>query len=135
MDALLTLESSSFVELLQETAQEVAMETRNVLDVLPSPVVFDDNSDVDSQDENNVEIDDIDEHNENDEIQLEDVIVVHGQEWLPCAKVTKDARCSKRVKSTLNWPPTLQLGLNNDDKKLVRYFYLMYPWNTLTSTI
>ncbi|DBA02317.1 TPA: hypothetical protein N0F65_006192 [Lagenidium giganteum] len=56
----------------------------------------------------------------------------HGRKWYPCIEVLVDNGAHERYRRAgLRWPTDLQLG----SKDPIKYFYLTYPMETLSSTV
>ena len=59
-------------------------------------------------------------------------ILAHGRIWEFCSNLLVDpATLQRKRKTFFRWPSTLELG----EKTFVKYFFLMYPWSTLQTTL
>ncbi|POM59331.1 hypothetical protein PHPALM_31954 [Phytophthora palmivora] len=59
-------------------------------------------------------------------------ILAHNRKCESCSDVFVDPTTLQRKRKTFfRWPSTLQLG----DKSCSKYFYLMYPWSTIQTTL
>jgi hypothetical protein len=67
----------------------------------------------------------------NENLDPEDDFRVHGREWAVCDGVNVDPVMHPPRKTSFRWPEVLLLG----ERTIIKYFYLFYPMETITSTI
>jgi hypothetical protein len=73
-----------------------------------------------------------DESEDSDEREVGELIIAHEREWSPCKNVDVDRRATvPPYYTTFKWPQWLELG----DRKLIDFFYLMYPLCTVKETL
>ncbi|POM70815.1 hypothetical protein PHPALM_12696 [Phytophthora palmivora] len=66
------------------------------------------------------------------EVEDDGSVSAHGRKWIHCDAVYIDpASFGPARKAALHWPPHLQLG----ERSFASYFYLMYPMDSLQTTI
>jgi hypothetical protein len=66
------------------------------------------------------------------DLPSDSVVTVNNRLWTKITQVIVDeASHIRRQKTTIKWPSSLQLG----NESCARYFYLMYPMQTLSETL
>jgi hypothetical protein len=90
------------------------------------------NSQVDSSDSSddediNSSIQDYSNQDINEEIVSENNVIIHDREWIFVDGIQVDVASHTPRKASFHWPKQLHLG----NKSIVKYFYLMYPMQTV----